>query len=291
MKPAVAMLVASFGFAVMGVFVKLGAAHFSTAELVFWRSALGMVATAVMLRRAGLRIRTTKLGMHVHRGVAGFVSLFMFFHALTALPLAMATTLNYTSPLFVALLFTVLAREPMRPLLVVSIVVGFAGAVLLLRPTIDATQLGPALVGLGSGAVAAVAFWNVRQLVQANEPDERVVFYFTLLSTAGALVWMLPQPWHAITLDNVGYLAGVGISGTVAQLAMTRAYGQGSAIVAAALSYSGIVFSAILAIAMFDETLSLIAWIGIALIVGAGIMAVKVRGPAGSEPPPQITND
>ena len=291
MKPAIAMLVASFAFSVMGVFVKLGAAHFSTAELVFWRSALGVAATAAMLRRARLPIRTTRLGMHVHRGVAGFVSLFMFFHALTALPVAMATTLNYTSPLFVAVLFAILARERMRPLLVASVVVGFAGAVLLLRPTIDATQLVPALVGLVSGAVAAVAFWNVRQLVQADEPEERVVFYFTLLSTAGALVWMLPQPWHPITLDNVGYLAGVGICGTVAQLAMTRAYGQGSAIVSAAISYSGVVFAAILGIAVFDDRLPLVAWIGIALIVAAGIMAVKVRQPAGPEPPPQITND
>jgi drug/metabolite transporter (DMT)-like permease len=291
MKPAVAMLVASFGFAVMGVFVKLGAAHFATAEMVFWRSLLGMLATAVMLHRAGLGIRTTKLGTHVHRGVAGFVSLFMFFYALTALPIAMATTLNYTSPLFVALLFTLLARERMRPLLVASVLVGFAGAVLLLRPTIEPTQLVPAFAGLVSGAVAAVAFWNVRQLVQADEPEERVVFYFTLLCTAGALVWMLPQSWHAITLDNVGYLAGVGVSGTVAQLAITRAYGQGSAIASAALSYSGIVFSAILGIAVFDETLPLVAWIGMALIVGAGIMAVKVRQPERSETPPQITND
>ena len=285
------MLLASFGFAVMSIFVKLGAAHFSTAEMVFWRSAIGTVAMAAMLRRAGLSIRTSRLGMHVHRGVAGFVALFAFFYSLTALPVATATTLSYTSPLFVAVLFTVLARERIRPLLVASIVAGFAGAVLLLRPTLDGTQLVPALAGLLSGAVAAVAYWNIRQLVQADEPEERVVFYFTLFSTAGALVWMLPQQWHAITLDNVGYLAGIAAFGTGAQLAMTRAYGQGSAIVSAALSYSGIVFAAALGWAVFDDALPLVAWIGIALVVAAGIMAVKVRQPARSEPPPQISSD
>ena len=92
----------------------------------------------------------------------------------------------------------------------ITVLLGFVGAVMLLRPTITPSQLWPAFVGLGSGAVSAVAYWNVRQLVQADEPEERVVFYFALFSTAGALVWMLPQPWHAITLDNVGYLAGVG---------------------------------------------------------------------------------
>ena len=173
----------------------------------------------------------------------------------------------------------------------VTVVLGFIGAVMLLRPTITPSQLWPALVGLGSGAVSAVAYWNVRQLVQADEPEERVVFYFALFSTAGALVWMLPQPWHAITLDNVGYLAGVGICGTVAQLAMTRAYGKGPAIVSAALSYSGIVFAAILGIVIFGDALPLVAWLGVALIIVAGIIAVQLQPARRAEPPPQITND
>lgn len=285
------MLTASLCFALMGVFVKLGAPHFSTAEMVFWRSLLSMVMTAALLWRAGTGIRTVRLGMHVHRGVAGFVSLFMFFYALTLLPVATAMTLNYTSPLFVALLFVVLSHERIRPLLWFSVVLGFVGAVLLLRPTITPSQLWPALVGLGSGVVSAVAYWNVRQLVQADEPEERVVFYFALFSTLGALVWMLPQTWHPIRLDNVGYLAGVGVFGTLAQLALTRAYGKGSAIVAAALSYSGIVFGAILGIIAFGERLPWIAWFGIVLIVGAGMIAVQIQPARRVHAPPQITSD
>jgi len=286
------MLVASLGFALMGVFVKLGAPHFSAAEMVFWRSFLSMATTAALLWHAGMTIRTPRLGMHMHRGVSGFVSLFMFFYALTLLPVAMAMTLNYTSPLFVALLFTLMARERVGPMLWMTVVLGFIGAVMLLRPTITPAQLWPALVGLASGALSAVAYWNVRQLVQADEPEERVVFYFALFSTAGALVWMLPQPWHAVTMDNVGYLAGVGIFGTVAQLAMTRAYGKGPAIVSAALSYSGIVFAAVLGIVVFGDALPLVAWIGIVVIIVAGIIAVQLQ-PARrrAAPPPQMTND
>jgi drug/metabolite transporter (DMT)-like permease len=285
------MLVASLGFALMGVFVKLGAPHFSAAEMVFWRSFLSMATTAALLWRAGTTIRTPRFGMHAHRGISGFVSLFMFFYALTSLPVATAMTLNYTSPLFVALLFSVLAHEPLRPMLWITIVLGFIGAVMLLRPTITPSQLWPALVGLGSGAVSAIAYWNVRQLVQADEPEDRVVFYFALFSTAGALVWMLPQPWHAITLDNIGPLAGVAVCGTVAQLAMTRAYGKGSAIVSAALSYSGIVFGAILGIVVFGDALPLVAWLGVAIIIAAGMIAVQLQPARRAEPPPHITND
>jgi S-adenosylmethionine uptake transporter len=285
------MLVASLGFALMGVFVKLGAPHFSAAEMMFWRSLLSVLATAVLLWRSGTSLRTQRLGTHAHRGVAGFVSLFMFFYSLMLLPVATAMTLNYTSPLFVALLFGFLARERIRPLLWFSVLLGFVGAIVLLRPTITPAQVWPALVGLASGAVSAVAYWNVRQLVQADEPEERVVFYFALFCMAGAFVWMLPQAWHEITLDNVGYLAGVGVFGTVAQLAMTRAYGKGSAITSAALSYSGIVFAAILGIFVFGDLLPWLAWFGMLLIIVAGMIAVQTQPAKRVHAPPQISND
>jgi S-adenosylmethionine uptake transporter len=285
------MLAAGLCFALMGVCVKLGAPHFTAAEMVFWRSLLGMAVTAAILAHARLPLRTTRFGMHVHRGVSGFVSLFMFFYALTALPVATAMTLNYTSPLFVALLFTWLARERIRRGLAFAVGLGFVGAVLLLRPTITAEQVWPAAIGLASGALSAVAYWNVRELVRAREPEGRVVFYFATFSAAGAFVWMLPQPWHTVTLTTAPILVGVGAFGTLGQLAMTRAYGKGPAIVTAALSYSGIVFSSVLGIVLFADVLPLLAWVGIALIVAAGIIAVQLQPPPQRAATPQITND
>lgn len=285
------MLAAGLAFAVMAVFVKLGGDHFHTAELVFWRSVASVVAAALLLRHAGHALRTTRLGMHTHRGVAGFVSLFMFFYALTKLPPPTAMTLNYTSPLFVALLFSILSHSRIRPLLWFALATGFVGAVLLLQPTLGPGQGFPALIGLGSGVIAAVAYWNVKQLVLAGEPEERIVLYFALFCTAGSLVWLLPQSWHWPTRDNIGYLVGVALFGTLGQIALTRGYGQGSAMVAAALSYSGIVFSAILGIAIFDDLLPLAAWLGIALIIAAGIIAVQSQPPRNRDAGSQITND
>jgi S-adenosylmethionine uptake transporter len=285
------MLAAGLSFATMGIFVKYGAAEFSAAELVLYRALVQLAVGWAVLARAGLPVRTTRLGMHVHRGVAGFVSLFMFFYALTTLPVATAMTLNYSSPLFLALLLAVLARERPGAKLVGTVLVGFSGVILLLRPAFSEDLLWPGVIGLASGATSAVAYWNVRELVRAREPEARVVFYFALFAVLGSLVWMAPQAWHPVTPSNVGILAGVGAFGAVGQLSMTRAYGQGSTLVTAALSYSGIVFSSVFGILVFDEALPLVAWAGIALIVAAGIMAVRLRPAAHREPAPPVTND
>jgi S-adenosylmethionine uptake transporter len=285
------MLAAGLAFALMGVFVKLAAEFHTAAELVFWRSLAQIAVAWALLRHAGLAVRTTRLGMHVHRGVAGFASLFTFFYALTALPVATAMTLNYSSPVFLAVLLTVLARERPGWKLVATVLLGFAGVALLLQPTFDDALWWPGMVGLVSGAISAIAYWNVRELVRADEPEARVVFYFGLFALLGSLVWMAPQPWHPPTRDSAWLLAGVGSLGAFGQVAMTRAYGHGSTLVTAALSYSGIVFASIVGIAVFGDRLPLIAWIGIVLIVAAGIAAVMLRPERREDAAAQVTSD
>lgn len=285
------MVAAGLSFALMGVCVKYAAAHFSAAELVFYRALVQMAFAYAMLARLKLPVRTAHLGMHVHRGVAGFVSLFMFYFALTRLPVATAMTLNYTSPVFLTLLVAWFARERPGPALIATVLAGFAGCVLLLQPTLAPGQAWPAAIGLASGATSAISYWNVRALVRAHEPEARVVFYFGLFACLGALVWMAPQPWHPVTSGNVALLLGVGGFGGLGQLAMTRAYGKGSTLVAAALSYSGIVFSSVLGILIWGDVLPLAAWLGIALIVAAGIVATQRQARTDRRAAPQVTDD
>lgn len=285
------MVAAGLSFALMGVCVKYAAAHFSAAELVFYRALVQMAFAYAMLARLKLPVRTAHLGMHVHRGVAGFVSLFMFYFALTRLPVATAMTLNYTSPVFLTLLVAWFARERPGPALIATVLAGFAGCVLLLQPTLAPGQAWPAAIGLASGATSAISYWNVRALVRAHEPEARVVFYFGLFACLGALVWMAPQPWHPVTSGNVALLLGVGGFGGLGQLAMTRAYGKGSTLVAAALSYSGIVFSSVLGILIWGDVLPLAAWLGIVLIVAAGIVATQRQARTDRRAAPQVTDD
>lgn len=269
------MVVAGFLFALMGVFVKLGAAHFSSAELVFYRSLVGLVVIYAIVRQQKLRLATPHLRMHLWRSLSGFFALMLFFYAISALPLASAITLNYTSPLFLALLLTIVLKQKPAWWLIGALVVGFAGVVLLLNPRFDGADFLPRLLGLGSGLLAGVAYLNVKQLGQAGEPEWRVVFYFTLVSTIGAGLWMLVHEFHALTWQTLPILLGLGTTATLAQLAMTRAYRLGNTLAVGSLAYSTVVFASLFGIVLWNETLAPSSWLAIGLIVASGVISTR----------------
>ena len=151
------MLVAGLLFATMGVFVKLGSAYFGTAELAFYRSVVTFVTMLGVVGMRGGTLRTPYLGMHFVRSVVGAISLMAYFHAIGELPLATAQTLNYTSPIFLAIATLVVLRERFSAKLVGAVLLGFAGVALLLRPTFAEGRQGAAMIGLY--VLVATAFW------------------------------------------------------------------------------------------------------------------------------------
>lgn len=267
------MVVAGFLFGCMGVFVKLGAEFFSSAELVFYRSLFGLVFLFAIVRTQRLPLATPYWRKHLWRGLSGFVALMLFFYAIGALPLATAVTLNYTSPLFLAFLSVLVLRERLHWPLVAATLLGFFGVLLLLQPTFQHDQLTAGLMGLISGLFAGVAYLNVKQLGKLGEPSYRVVFYFTLLCTVGGGLWMALHVFHPITLHNFWLLLGMGTSATLAQLAMTQAYRVGKTLVVGSLAYSAVVFASLWGILLWGEVLSATSWLGVALIVFSGIIA------------------
>jgi drug/metabolite transporter (DMT)-like permease len=282
------MVVAAALFGAMGVLVKLAALRFSSAELVFYRSIFGLVSIwLVVALRTGRTLApfaTRHVAAHLWRGLAGFFALLLFFHAIGRLPLAAAVTLNYTAPLFLAGLTAYGLGERHGRGLLAAVAVGFAGVVLLLRPVLDGRDALPAAAGLASGFLAALAYLNVRRLGRLGEPEWRVVFYFTLLSTVLGFVWMLASTWHAPRLRDLPELFAIGLTATLAQLALTRAYHRGRTLTVGALAYSTVAFAAVYGVALFDERLPPAAWAGIALIVLAGVVAVRASSPPAANP-------
>ncbi len=295
------MLAAAFFFASMAVCVKFASEHFNSAELVFYRGLLGMFFMWVLARSRGISLATRFPGMHMWRSLVGVISLGAWFYAIAHLPLATAMTLNYMSSVWIAaflvggaLLMGLLPARGDRPAipaagmtqgpLVLTVIAGFIGVIMMLRPTIEQNQAFAGLVGLMSGLLAAFAYMQVMALARVGEPETRTVFYFAVGSAvAGGLAMTVVgvSEWHwrpALWLIPLGVLASLG------QLCMTRAYSlaktRSATLVVANLQYSGIVFGAIYSLLLFGERLPLIGWAGMALIMASGIAATVLRARA-----------
>jgi drug/metabolite transporter (DMT)-like permease len=154
-----------------------------------------------------------------------------------------------------------------------ALVLGLVGVVLLLRPTLHADQLIAGLIGLGSGVLAGMAYFSVRELGARGEPETRTVFYFSLVSSVCAGLWLAFSELHAVDLKNGLLLLGVASFATVAQLAMTRAYTRGKTLMSAALAYSTVIFSSLFGAMFWGEVLDTAAWVAIGLIILSGIAA------------------
>lgn len=267
------MIVASFFFASMGVCVKLASAKYSAAEIVFYRSFINLLFMLALMKVRGLSVRTPLWMLHVRRSGSGCFSLMLYFYAISMLPLASAVTLSYTSPLFLALYLAMLGKIRLRGGMAFALALGFVGVALLLRPTFHADQLFGGFIGLASGMIAGVAYFNVKELGERGELEERIVFYFALVSTVVAAIWMLFFEFHPIDPQGGMLLLAVGLFGTLAQLVMTRAYKRGNTLMSASLAYTTVIFASFFGAVFWQETLSAGAWSAIALIVASGVVA------------------
>ena len=286
------MVLGAFLFATMGVCVKIASSDFNAAELVCYRGIIGMVILWLLSRSQKSTLATRYPGMHAWRSLVGVGSLGAWFYAIGQLPLATAMTLNYMSSVWIAAFLVggaLLAWRPspatprpaLQGTLIVTVLTGFAGVVLMLRPSIGQDQSFAGLIGLMSGMLAALAYMQVVALSRLAEPESRTVFYFAVGSTVAGGAAMLftgmsAWPgWSALWLLPIGVLAAAG------QLCMTRAYStaktQRGTLLVANLQYSGIVFASFYSVALFGDHIPAIGWLGMCLIVGSGIAATVLR--------------
>jgi drug/metabolite transporter (DMT)-like permease len=278
------MIVASFLFATMGVCVKLASEQYAAGELVLYRSLTGSLLMLLFCRWQGIRLATRLPAMHFWRSLSGVAALMLWFYAIGKLPLATAMTLNYLSSVWMALFLlggaAVLGSARIDGRLVATVLVGFCGVALILRPTIEQDQLWHGLMGLLSGMVAATAYLQVTTLGRAGEPEARIVFYFSLGGVAAGLLTTLWTGLHAHTLKGAALLLAIGLLATAAQLMMTRAYRTGRTLVNASLQYLGIAYSFAYGVLLFDDRITAMALAGMLLIVGAGLAATRLRSEA-----------
>jgi len=286
------MLLACAMFAIMGAFVKVAAdLGASLPEIVLFRGIPSVLLLLVWARATRRTLRPHSWRLHVWRNVSGIASMWLGFFALSHLPLPTAISLNYTAPLFIAGWMLVWGGSQRDPVRILAVLAGFLGVLGVLRPSIERDQWFAALMGLGAGALAAVAMMQIRQLGRLGEPEWRTVLLFSIGVCASGLAGQGMLGWRMPDAPTVGALAALGSAGLVGQLAMTRAFGLGSTLLTAALQYTTIIFAALIGVVFWGDRPAILAWAGMALIIGSGLLSIwrtytegRILRGAGSSP-------
>ncbi len=282
------MLFASLMFALMGVFAKLLSGTMPSLEVVFFRNLFGVLLIAATLIKRPMRHTGGRPWLLFFRGMMGFLALLAFFYNIAHIPLGDAMTYSKTSPVFTALFAWLFLKERLGAVGWAALILGFAGIVLIAKPTgmmLDKT----AWLGILSGAGAALAYTAVREL-RSYYDTRAIVLSFTGIGTIGPLLLMAVSPYVDLPeLDMLFgefvmprgetwlYLCAMGTFATLAQFYMTKAYGVTQAGIVGAVSYSNILFSILFGLLIGDPFPDAATWVGIGLIVAAGLAVTGVK--------------
>jgi drug/metabolite transporter (DMT)-like permease len=286
------MLQSAFAFSVMTLLVKLVGRRLPSQELVTARAVVTFVLSYVALRRANVPLLGSRRPLLWLRGLCGFFGLSCVYYAVTHMPLAEATVLQYLHPAFTALLAAIVLREQVQRATVISIALSMTGLLVIARPVsllhsglgaLDSTAI---LAAVGGALFSACAYVIVRKLGEREHPLV-IVFYFPLV----ALPVSIPAMWtHAVW--PVGWewllLLLVGITTQIGQVAVTRGLQLDAAGRAASYSYMQVLFAAGWGILFFGEIPAAATVMGACLIFVGALISVRASRQAQaavSEPP------
>ena len=290
------MALSAFWFSLMSLGVKLAGRRLPSQEVVLVRGAITLALSWAALRRAGLPARgatPARQAELVLRGVFGTAGLTCFYWSLTRLPLAEATLLQYTNPLWAALLAALVLGERVGRREALALGAGLAGVAMVVGPglgalgghtsgghTVGGRALGPgsALVGLAGAACSAAAYVVIRRMGAAEDP-RRVTLYLPLVTVPVALPAALLGGWVWPTAREWAVLAGVGASTQLAQTYMTRGLQRERAARATAVGYLQLVFAAAWGWLVFGDRPGAWTAAGAVTIVG-GTLALALGRPA-----------
>ncbi len=274
--PAIGMrLLSVVIFALMNTAIKLAERHgASVSEILFFRQfGACLLVSAVIAAGPGLpSIATQRLPAHIIRAVVGLSAMAFTFNGIVALPLAEATTIGFTVPIFATILGALVLREPTGWHRWGAVAAGFAGVLIVAQPGGNHFPLWGAGCAL-AGAFGTASVSILLRQIGKTESALTTVFWFSALSLIPLSVFYVQaaQPHDAITW---ACLATVGIAGGLAQIAMTTSLRLGPVSVVVPMDYSSLLWATLLGWLVFDTLPAEATWFGAPVIVASGLYIV-----------------
>ena len=260
-----------------GMIIKTISSEVPTEQIVFLRNLFGLMILIPWLIRKGVsRLHTKHIGYHLLRGLVGLSAMVCLFYSWGHLPLAQASLLKQTSPMFIPIFAYFLINESIGLKTILAILIGFVGVIIIINPTGASTQLNVViLVALLGAMLAGFAKVIIRKMSSTETPG-RIVFYFALI---GTLVSAIPAILSWVSLNWIQWLSMIAIAlfSTIAQLSISKAFSHAPAGQLGPYTYTSVVLAAFLGWVIWNEVLNYTTLAGILIIVLAGILAMTDR--------------
>lgn len=243
-------------------------------ESVFYRHALALplVLGWIAVGPGFKSVRTGRIGAHVWRSVIGTVGMALNFLTFTLLPLAEATVLLFTVPIFATILSALVLKEKVGRHRWAAVLLGFAGVLIVVQPGGAALSPQGVAIGLVAATVVSGVSITLRQLGK-TEGAATTVFWFTILS-AVPLGLLMPFFGTAHDPATFGLLLALGLFGGLAQLALTASLRLAPVSVVLPMDYSNLIWSALIGWLVFATLPSAQLWLGAPLIIASGLYIV-----------------
>ncbi|MDR0407986.1 MAG: DMT family transporter [Campylobacteraceae bacterium] len=282
------MLIASFCFALMGVFVKLLSNSLGILEITFFRNIFGVVLIGATLFNLPLKNKGGKTGLLFFRGIIGFLALLAWFYNIAHIPLADAMTFSRTAPIFTAVIAFFALNERLSKKGWIAIFIGFIGVIFIMKPNGLSLKITD-MMGLFSGIGAALAYTSVRELKKYYDTRTIVLFFMCAGTICPLLMILADNLLHVSFFSrlfgdvsvpkgiNWFYIICMGVFATIAQIFMTRAYGAAKAGVVSAISYADILFSVVFGVILWRSFPDLFGFFGIILVILSGVLVAKEK--------------
>ncbi len=289
MRGVLLMCASTVAVSAMQVAIRHVSAEIPPFEIAFFRNIFGLVFLVPFLMRSGFaQMRTKRLGLHALRGLVNVVAMLLFFTALSIIPLAKATALSFTAPIFAAVLSVLVLGERFRLHRWSAIVAGFVGVMIVLRPGMAAVHPGE-LMAVGSAALWAVTMIIIKVLSR-TESTVAIVAWMGIFLGAFSFVPAL-LVWKTPSYEALAWLAFIGMAGSAAQMTLSQALRETEPTAVLPFDFLKLIWISLLAAWFFDEIPDVYTWIGACVIFASGVYIAnrerrRSRGAHRTPPPP-----
>jgi len=254
------MVGSSLCFALMHTLIRQVSADVDPFQIAFLRNFFGLVIFIPFIVRSGLVVfRTSNFPLHCGRALLNVCAMMAFFTALSTIDVAKATALNFTAPIYTAILSVLFLGERFRLRRWGAIGLGFVGMLVILRPGIIEVDRGSILV-LSSAILWGIVMMLIKFLGR-TESSLTITAYMNVLMSVLSLVPAL-FVWTNPPLEIWGILLAIGLTGTAAQLGLAESLKRAEATFVLPFEFLRLIWAALLGFLMFSEVPDVYTWLG-----------------------------